>query len=79
MGLTVFDLARLGQMGAIPGWPGDEVAPPQPMELQTRTVLDRYRENGGAATEVVLEGIDHGIPLAVPARVAEEITRILVR
>ncbi|HJE50948.1 MAG TPA: alpha/beta hydrolase [Tessaracoccus flavescens] len=76
---SLFDLATLGQMGAIPGWPGDEVAPPQPMELQTRTVLDRYRENGGAATEAVLEGIDHGIPLAVPARVAEEITRILVR
>lgn len=76
---SLFDLATLGKMGALPDWPGDEVAPPQPMDEQTRAVLAKYRDNGGEATEVVLEGIDHGIPLAVPSRAAEEITRILVR
>ncbi|MDO5676084.1 MAG: alpha/beta fold hydrolase [Propionibacteriaceae bacterium] len=76
---SLFDLATLGQMGAIPGWPGEDVLPPQPMVDQTRAVLERYRDGGGEVTEVFLEGEDHGIPLAVPGRVAEEITRVLVR
>ena len=76
---SLFDLATLGQMGVIPGWPGDDVLPPQPMDGQMRAVLERYRAGGGEATEVALEGIDHGIPLAVPGRVVEEMTRVLVR
>lgn len=75
---SLFDLATLGQMGAIPGWPGEDVLPPQPMVDQTRAVLERYRANGGEVTEVFLEGEDHGIPLAVPGRVVEEISRVLV-
>lgn len=76
---SLFDLATLGQMGAVPGWPGADVLPPQPMVQQTRAVLDAYRAHGGQVTEVALEGIDHGIPLAVPGRVAEEISAVLVR
>ena len=76
---SLFDLATLGQMGAVPGWPGEDVLPPQPMVQQTRSVLDTYRANGGEVTEVALEGVDHGIPLAVPGRVAQEISRTLVR
>lgn len=76
---SLFDLATLGQLGAIPGWPGADVLPPQPMVDQTRAVLERYRANGGEVTEVFLEGEDHGIPLAVPARVADEIGRVLIR
>lgn len=52
---SMFDLANLGKLGAIPGWPGDEVAPPQPMVAQTRAVLDRYAAAGGRYTEVVLD------------------------
>ena len=29
--MSMFDLATFGKMGVIPGWPGDEVCPPQPM------------------------------------------------
>ncbi|GAA4897532.1 alpha/beta hydrolase [Tessaracoccus lubricantis] len=76
---SLFDLATLGQLGAIPGWPGEDVLPPQPMVEQMRSVLGRYRANGGDVTEVFLRGEDHGIPLAVPARVAEEVSRVLVR
>ncbi|MBB1509489.1 alpha/beta fold hydrolase [Tessaracoccus sp. MC1756] len=76
---SLFDLATLGQLGAIPGWPGEDVLPPQPMVDQTRAVLERYRANGGEVREVFLEGEDHGIPLAVPGLVAEEVTRILVQ
>ena len=50
---SMFDLGYLGQLGAVPGWPGDDVLPPQPMEGQTRAVLDAYRAGGGVAEEVV--------------------------
>ena len=52
---SLFDLATLGKIGAIPGWPGEDVAPPQPMVAQTRAVLDRYAAAGGRYREVVLD------------------------
>ena len=54
---SVFDLAFLGSVGAVPGWPGDEAFPPQPMVTQTRSVLDRYAATGGAYREVVLPDV----------------------
>ena len=56
---SVFDLAFLGSVGALPGWPGAEACPPQPMVTQTRAVLDRYAATGGAYREVVLPGVGH--------------------
>jgi pimeloyl-ACP methyl ester carboxylesterase len=56
---SVFDLAFLGSVGAVPGWPGAEVCPPQPMVTQTRAVLDRYAATGGAYREVVLPEVGH--------------------
>jgi pimeloyl-ACP methyl ester carboxylesterase len=56
---SFFDLNMLGQVGVIPGWPGAEVAPPQPMKAQTRAVLDRYRANGGSYREVALPEAGH--------------------
>ena len=56
---SVFDLAFLGSVGAVPGWPGADVAPPQPMVTQTRAVLDRYAATGGAYREVVLPDVGH--------------------
>ncbi|PRY51029.1 pimeloyl-ACP methyl ester carboxylesterase [Geodermatophilus tzadiensis] len=56
---SAFDLAFLGQLGAVPGWPGAEVCPPQPMVAQTRAVLDRYAAAGGTYREVVLPGVGH--------------------
>lgn len=52
---SMFDLAMLGQIGAIPGWPGDEICPPQPMVTQTRAVLDAYAAAGGVYREVSLD------------------------
>ena len=49
---SMFDLAYLGQLGAVPGWPGDDVLPAQPMDAQIRAVLDAYRAGGGVAEEV---------------------------
>jgi len=56
---SFFDLNMLGQVGAIPGWPGVEVAPPQPMVTQTRDVLERYAAQGGSFRELVFEGCGH--------------------
>ncbi len=56
---SAFDLAFLGQLGAVPGWPGAEVCPPQPMVGQTRAVLERYAAAGGTYREVVLPGVGH--------------------
>lgn len=64
-----FDLNFLGQLGVIPGWPGADVAPPQPMISQTRAVLDAYRAGGGNYTELVLENCGHSPHLEHPEAV----------
>src|SRR3954453_1832775 len=46
---SLFDLAFLGSVGAVPGWPGPRPFPPQPMVTQTRAVLDRYAATGGGS------------------------------
>jgi pimeloyl-ACP methyl ester carboxylesterase len=56
---SAFDLAFLGSIGAVPGWPGAEEFPPQPMIAQTRAVLDRYAASGGAYREVVFPEVGH--------------------
>ncbi|MGA4507568.1 alpha/beta fold hydrolase [Propionibacteriaceae bacterium G1746] len=68
---TFFDLNTLGKHGIIPGWPGDEVAPPQPMVAQTRAVLDAYRANGGDCTELALPGVGHSAHLERPEQFRE--------
>ncbi|MEZ4592766.1 MAG: alpha/beta fold hydrolase [Chloroflexota bacterium] len=64
---AMFDLAALGHMGAVPGWPGDEECPPQPMLAQTRAVLDSYAANGGSYREEVIEDAGHSPYLEKPA------------
>jgi len=56
---SLFDLGLLGQLGAVPGWPGADIYPPQPMVAQVRTVLTAYRTNGGEVQEVVLLKCGH--------------------
>lgn len=59
---SVCDLVYLGKAGVVPGYPGDEVCPPQPMLSQTRFVLEKYKANGGAYHEAVIPG-GHGCML----------------
>jgi pimeloyl-ACP methyl ester carboxylesterase len=61
------DVNYLGQLGIVPGWPGAEVAPPQPMVTQTRDVLADYAAAGGEVTEVRLDDIGHSAHLEAPA------------
>jgi len=56
---SFFDFGFLGQLGAVPGWPGTDVYPAQPMIAQIHTVLDNYRADGGAYHEVVLADCGH--------------------
>ncbi len=63
---SLFDLNQLGKLGVIPGWPGDEVAPPQPMVSQMRDVLDAYARAGGHVTELALAGVGHSPHLEEP-------------
>lgn len=53
------ELGTLGQMGLIPGWPGADVFPPQPMIDQTRAVLEDYQATGGQFEEHVFENCGH--------------------
>lgn len=56
---SFFDLGTLGKLGFVPGWPGEEVYPPQPMVSQTRAVLDKYKTKGGAYWEKVIADTGH--------------------
>jgi pimeloyl-ACP methyl ester carboxylesterase len=56
---SLFDFGFLGQIGAVPGWPGAEVYPPQPMVTQIQKVMHAYATNGGEYTEVVLPDCGH--------------------
>lgn len=63
---SFFDLGTLGQMGAVPGWPGADVYPPQPMVSQTRAVLEKYQANGGSYHEVVIANAAHSPHIEKP-------------
>lgn len=64
---SFYDLNHLGAIGVVPGWPGEDVAPAQPMVSQMRDVLEVYRERGGDVTEVELDGVGHSPHLERPA------------
>jgi pimeloyl-ACP methyl ester carboxylesterase len=60
------DPAALGKLGVIPGWPGEEACPPQPMLQQLRYILDQYRARGGGYEERVLDDCGHSPLLEKP-------------
>ncbi|RPI30397.1 MAG: alpha/beta hydrolase [Chloroflexota bacterium] len=59
---SMFDLATLGKLGYIPGWPGDEIYPPQPMVSQTRAVFEKY----GSYEEHVIDNTAHSPHIEKP-------------
>jgi pimeloyl-ACP methyl ester carboxylesterase len=56
---AAWELGTLGKAGHVPGWPGEEAFPPQPMVSQIRDVLERYREAGGRVEIEMFEGSGH--------------------
>jgi pimeloyl-ACP methyl ester carboxylesterase len=67
---SLFDLNFLGQLGAVPGWPGADVAPPQPMVTQTRAVLERY----GNYREIIYDNCGHSAHLEHPVEFRAALT-----
>lgn len=63
---SLFDFGFLGQLGAVPGWPGAEICPPQPMVSQLRAVLDRYGAHGGRYAEHILAECGHSPHIEKP-------------
>jgi len=57
---SAWEMGTLGKLGYVPGWPGEEVFPPQPMVSQIRTVLQRYQAAGGQVQMEMFEGSGHG-------------------
>lgn len=63
---SLFDLGFLGQLGAVPGWPGADIFPPQPMIGQMRALLESYRAGGGTFREHVLPNVGHSPHIEAP-------------
>jgi pimeloyl-ACP methyl ester carboxylesterase len=74
---SMFDLANLGALGAVPEWPGNETHPPQPMLAQTRAVLDRYAAAGGTYDEIVIADAGHSPHIEKPAEFSAALREIL--
>jgi pimeloyl-ACP methyl ester carboxylesterase len=55
-----WDMGTLGQAGLVPGWPGADVYPSQPMVGQIRSVLEKYRDAGGSVQFEMIEDAGHG-------------------
>lgn len=56
---SMFDFGTLGKLGFVPGWPGDDIYPPQPMVTQTRTVFEKYAASGGRFEEHIIKDAAH--------------------
>ena len=56
---SVLDVANQGALGNMPGWPGMDRCPPQPMIRQTRAVLSAYAARGGEVAERVIADCGH--------------------
>lgn len=74
---SLFDLGRLGQIGAIPDWPGPEIYPPQPMVSQTRAVLEQYQARGGRYWEETIGDCGHSPHIEQPAAFRNLLLRFL--
>lgn len=56
---SAWEMGSLGKLGFVPGWPGEEVFPPQPMVSQIRNVLEAYGRRGGRVQVEMFEGSGH--------------------
>lgn len=57
--MSLLDVAVLGLMGYIPGYPGQEKFPPQPMVSQIKNFLDEYAVRGGTYEKLIIERAGH--------------------
>jgi pimeloyl-ACP methyl ester carboxylesterase len=76
---SLYDLGYLGSIGAVPGWPGPDACPPQPMVAQTRALLDGYAAAGGRYLERVIPDSGHGPHLDQPGQFLAALTQHLAQ
>jgi pimeloyl-ACP methyl ester carboxylesterase len=76
---SLYDLGYLGSIGAVPGWPGPDAWPPQPMVAQTRALLDDYAAAGGRYRETVIKDSGHGPHLDQPGQFMTALTQHLAQ
>lgn len=74
--VSMFDLAQLGKLGAVPGYPGEEVCPTQPMVSQVRAVLENA---GGEFEEIVYSDCGHSPHLEHADRFVRDVRAFLTR
>jgi len=61
------DPGTWGPSGRLPGYPGPQAYPPQPMMLQIRSVLADYGRRGGTSSEVAVANSGHVPFMSHPA------------
>jgi hypothetical protein len=61
-------MGTLGALGAVPGWPGEDAFPPQPMVAQIRGALERYAAAGGRVETEMFAGSGHFPAIDAAAR-----------
>jgi len=73
------DIAYLGIQGFIPGYPGLDKYPPQPMYSQIKYVLESYSDRGGDVDSELIPDSGHTPFLENRDRVIELINGFLIR
>ncbi len=76
---AALEVGALGAAGAIPGWPGEDTYPAQPMVTQIRDVLAAYAEAGGSVQVEMFEGSGHGPLFDAQDRWCQVVADFLVR
>ena len=69
-------MGTLGSLGVVPGWPGAEAFPPQPMVAQIRAVLERYEARGGRVEIEIFEESGHFPPIDARERWSAALLRL---
>ena len=67
-----WEMGTLGSLGAVPGWPGADAFPPQPMVQQIRAVLSEYEARGGSVEMTIYEESGHFPPLDARERWSQQ-------
>jgi pimeloyl-ACP methyl ester carboxylesterase len=56
---SVSDAGTQGKIGLLPGWPGNQMFPPQPYLRQVIHALDQYEQTGGRVRRLILPNVGH--------------------
>ena len=76
---SFLDFGTLGSLGYVPGWPGGDVYPSQPMVSQMRALLDQYQAAGGRYDEVVITDCGHSPHIEKPEEFQQAFFAFLAR